>query len=56
MMYKTLREKEKLLLTSKFTFSHNVFHSQISVVDQNVALYTLSQTSPGFYKSAVQVF
>ena len=33
--YKTLLEKEKLLVTSNFSFSHNVFHSYISFVRQN---------------------
>ena len=33
--YKTLWEKEKLLVTSNFSFSHNVFHSYISIVHQN---------------------
>ena len=50
----------KLLVTSYFYFSHNVFYSLISLVCQNVALcgngLTLSQTSPGFYMSAVQSF
>ena len=58
--WKTLWEKEKLLVTSNFSFSHNVFHSYISSVRQNAALcgdwLTLSQTSPCFYVSAVQVF
>ena len=36
--WKTLGEKEKLLVTSNFSFSHNVFHSYISLVHQNVAL------------------
>ena len=31
-------EKEKLLVTSNFFFSHNVFHSYITLVHQNVAL------------------
>ena len=30
-------EKEKLLVTSNFSFSHNVFHSDISLVHQNVS-------------------
>ena len=30
--------KEKLLVTSKFSFSHNVFHSYVSLVLQNAAL------------------
>ena len=46
---KTLWEKEKLLVPSNFSFSHNVFHSYISFVRQNEALYgyglTLSQTA-----------
>ena len=35
---KALREKEKLLVTSNFSFSHSVFHSYISLVRQNAAL------------------
>ena len=35
---KTLREKEKLLVTSNFSFSQNVFYSYISLVHQNAAL------------------
>ena len=31
-------EKEKLLVTSSFSFSHYVFHSYISLVPQNAAL------------------
>ena len=31
-------EKEKLLVTSNFSFSHNVFHNYISLLRQNVAL------------------
>ena len=30
--------KDKLLVTSNFFFSHNVFHSYISLVPQNVVL------------------
>ena len=30
--------KEKLLVTSNFSFSHNIFHSYISLVHQNAAL------------------
>ena len=30
--------KEKLLVSSNFSFSHNVFHSYISLVHQNAAL------------------
>ena len=37
--YKTLWEKEKLLGTSDFSFSHNVFHSYIYLVRQNASLY-----------------
>ena len=33
------RKKKKLLVTSNFSFSHNVFHSYISSVCQNVALF-----------------
>ena len=36
--YKTLREKEKLLVTSIFSLSRNVFHSFISLLRQNVPL------------------
>ena len=35
---KTVGEKEKLLVSSNFSFSHNVFHSYISFVRQNVVL------------------
>ena len=35
---KTFWEKEELLVTSNFSFSHNVFYSYISLVCQNVAL------------------
>ena len=31
-------KKEKLLVTSNFSFSHNVFHSFTSLVSQNAAL------------------
>ena len=31
-------EKEKLLVTSNFSFSHDVLHSYVSLVRQNVAL------------------
>ena len=34
-----VKKKEKLLVTSNFFFSHNVFHSYVSLVRQNVALY-----------------
>ena len=33
-----LRENEKLLVTSNFSFSHNVFFSYISLVRQNMTL------------------
>ena len=36
--WKTLWEKEKLLVTSNFSFSHNVFHSYISLVWKNAPL------------------
>ena len=36
--YKTLYEKEKLLVTSNFSFSQNVFYSFISLVGQNAVL------------------
>ena len=36
--WKIFWEKEKLLVTRNFSFSHNVFHSYISLVHQNVAL------------------
>ena len=35
---KTLLEKEKLLVTSNFSFSRHVFHRYISLVRQNAAL------------------
>ena len=34
---KTLLEKEKLLVTSNFSFPHNIFHNYIFEVDQNAA-------------------
>ena len=34
-----IARKEKLLVTSNFSLSHNVFHSYISLVHQNVALW-----------------
>ena len=37
-VWKTLLEKEKLLVTSNFSFSRNVFHCYISLVCQNAAL------------------
>ena len=57
---KTLWEKEKLLVTSNFSFSHCVFKRFVSQGRQKVSLcgngLTLSQTSPGFTRSAGQVF
>ena len=61
--YKTLREKEKLLVTSNFSFSHSVFIRLVLQTRKNQGLFgkglsksviilyilTLSQTSPGFY-------
>ena len=42
-------KKEKLLVTSNFSFSHDVFYSYISIVHQNAALcgngLTLYQTT-----------
>ena len=35
--WKTIVRKEKLLVTSNFSFTHNVFHCYISLVQQNVA-------------------
>ena len=35
---KHCEKKKKLLVTSNFSFSHNVFHSSTSLVRQNVAL------------------
>ena len=49
-LLKTLWEKEKMLVTSIFSHFDNVF---LNTWDRNYYL-TLSQTSPGFYVSAVQ--
>ena len=38
--YKTLWEKEKLLVTSNFSFSHNVFKSCLVLMCQNKYLWT----------------
>ena len=38
MIEKTLWEKEKLLVTSNFSFYYNVFHSYIFLVRQNSGL------------------
>ena len=86
--YKTLWEKEKLLVTSNFPFSNSVFkwlvlqprknqglfgkglkknstiwitiyrlpENAVGIVEYFCLLLTLSQTSPGFYVSAGQVF
>ena len=52
-------KKEILLVMSNFSFSHNVFKSCVLLMCQNEYLWskglTLSQTSPGFYVSAVQL-
>ena len=69
--YKTLWEKEKLLIMSNFSFSHSVFKRLLLQIRKNQGLFgkglkvcfsynylyllTLSLTSPGFYVSAVQV-
>ena len=74
---KTLWEKEKMLATSIFSFSHNVFYSfkkniiilatsdllsadAFSLVQPKMLSFgkelTLSQTSPGFYVSAEQIY
>ena len=37
-MVETLLEKEKLLVTSNFSSSHNVFHGYIALVRQNAVL------------------
>ena len=37
--YKTLWEKEKLLVTSNFSFSHSVFKKLVSQGRQKVSLY-----------------
>ena len=37
-MVENIVSKEKLLVISNFSFSHNVFHSYISLVCQNEAL------------------
>ena len=44
--YKTLWEKEKLLVTSNFFFSHNVFKSCLLMIRQNECLW-----SKGFTKA-----
>ena len=37
---KTLWEKEKLLVTSNFSFSHNVFNSYLLLMRQNEYLWS----------------
>ena len=37
--YKTLREKEKLLITSNFSFSHSVFKTLIPQTRKNQGLF-----------------
>ena len=63
-------EKEKMLVASIFSFSHNLglcgnglkkkasenFVGKKDVENQQFLLKTLSQTSPCFYMSAVPVF
>ena len=49
-----LCEKEKSVVTSYFSFSHS--HFKRLVLQKHVVCLTLSQTSPGFHVSAVQVF
>ena len=52
-------EKEKMLITTVSSFSRNVFKGLLSQGHLKSQLcgevLTLSQTSPGFYVSAVQV-
>ena len=42
--WKTLREKEELLVTSNFFFSHNVFKSCLLLVRQNEYLWSKGLT------------
>ena len=57
---KTLCEKEKLLILSNFFFSQSVFKLIVLQTRKNNGLFgnllILSQTSPGFYVSEVQIF
>ena len=52
---KTLWEKEKLLVTSNFSFSHSVLEKLVLQTREKPGLFgkdlTLFQTSPGFYLS-----
>ena len=63
-VYKTLWEKEKSFIMSNFSFSHSVFkrlvlqtcHGKgLKVPQMMISILNLSQTSPGYYMSAVQV-
>ena len=75
-LLKTLWVKEKLLITSNFSFSHSVFYPlkefysnfiKLKIVVCKIFQFgrvqnlpfgkglTFSQTSPGFYMSAIQV-
>ena len=51
--YKTLWEKEKLLVTSSFSFSHSVFKRLVLQTRKSKGLFGKGLTSPGFYVSAV---
>ena len=57
---KIARYEQFLLVTSNFSFSHSVFKRLILQTYENQGLFgkglSLSQTSPGFYMSALQVF
>ena len=57
---KTMREKEKLLVTSYFSFSHSVFKILVLQTRKNQGMFwkglTFSETSPGFCVSVDQVF
>ena len=46
---KHCEKKEKLLVRSNFSFSHNVFHSYISLVHQNAVLCGNGLTPWGFH-------
>ena len=51
---KRLWEKEKLLIKSKFSFSHSVFYllEELSAISIKFEIVVC----PGFYVSAIQVF
>ena len=56
--YKTLWEKEKLLIVSNFSFSHSVFKILVLQTRKKPGLNwerVKVQQAPGFYMSAVQV-